>query len=105
MAARIRRVSLSTYQGAEPARTGDAHIDRAAQRWRKPARVLRVPPGTRRVAIDLVTRDLAGLKRVARREGWKLSGAAERAFLVQGAGPGQRRRSHRSQRWRSGGPI
>ncbi len=31
-----------------------------------------------------MTDDLAGLKRVARREGWKLSGT-KRAFLVQGA--------------------
>ena len=33
--------------------------------------------------IDLVTDDLAGLKRVAKREGWKLS-PTKRAFLVQG---------------------
>ena len=33
--------------------------------------------------IDLVTDDLAGLKRVATREGWKLS-RTRRAFLVQG---------------------
>ena len=33
--------------------------------------------------MDLVTDDLAGLKRVARREGWRLS-RVKRAFLVQG---------------------
>jgi hypothetical protein len=33
--------------------------------------------------IDLVTDELAALKRVARREGWKLS-RTKRAFLVQG---------------------
>ena len=36
-----------------------------------------------RAQIDLVTDDLAALKRVARREGWKLS-RDKRAFLVQG---------------------
>jgi len=36
-----------------------------------------------RAQIDLVTDDLAGLKRVARREGWRLS-RTKRAFLVQG---------------------
>jgi hypothetical protein len=36
-----------------------------------------------RAQIDLVTDDLAGLKRVARREGWTLS-RTKRAFLVQG---------------------
>lgn len=33
--------------------------------------------------VDLVTDDLAGVRRVARREGWKLS-APKRGFLVQG---------------------
>jgi len=42
------------------------------------------PRGRGTSQIDLVTDDLAGLKRVARREGWKLSGT-KRAFLVQGA--------------------
>jgi hypothetical protein len=34
--------------------------------------------------MDLVTDDLAGLKRLARRESWRLS-RVKRAFLVQGA--------------------
>jgi hypothetical protein len=37
-----------------------------------------------RAQIDLVTDDLAGLKRVAHREGWRLS-RTKRAFLVQGS--------------------
>lgn len=41
-------------------------------------------PGTRGSQIDLVTRDMAGLKRVARKNGWKLS-PAKKGFLVQGA--------------------
>ena len=41
------------------------------------------PAGRGTAQIDLVTDDLAGLKRVARREGWRLS-ATKRAFLVQG---------------------
>jgi ACT domain len=41
------------------------------------------PEGRGTSQIDLVTDDLAGLKRVARREGWKLS-RTKRAFLVQG---------------------
>jgi hypothetical protein len=42
------------------------------------------PEGRGKAQIDLVTDDLAGLRRVARREGWKLS-RPKRAFLVQGA--------------------
>ena len=42
------------------------------------------PEGLGRSQIDLVTDDLAGVKRVARREGWQL-GRTKRAFLVQGA--------------------
>lgn len=41
------------------------------------------PEGLGRAQIDLVTDDLAGVKRVARREGWRLS-RTKRAFLVQG---------------------
>ena len=41
------------------------------------------PQGLGRAQIDLVTDDLAGVKRVARREGWRLS-RTKRAFLVQG---------------------
>jgi hypothetical protein len=33
--------------------------------------------------VDLVTRDLAGVRRVARKQGWRLS-AAKKAFLIQG---------------------
>ena len=42
------------------------------------------PQGRGMAQMDLVTDNLAGLKRVARREGWKLS-RPNRAFLVQGA--------------------
>ncbi len=41
-------------------------------------------PGKGGAQIDLVTRDMSGLKRVARRNGWRLS-QAKRGFLVQGA--------------------
>jgi hypothetical protein len=41
------------------------------------------PQGLRKAQLDLVTDDLAGVKRVARREGWRLS-RTKRAFLVQG---------------------
>lgn len=41
------------------------------------------PQGLGRAQLDLVTDDLAGVKRVARREGWRLS-RTKRAFLVQG---------------------
>lgn len=34
--------------------------------------------------VDLVTDDLAGVRRVARKEGWRLS-AAKKGFLVQGS--------------------
>jgi hypothetical protein len=40
-------------------------------------------PGKRGAQIDLVTRDMSGLKRVARRNGWRLS-KAKKGFLVQG---------------------
>jgi hypothetical protein len=33
--------------------------------------------------IDLVTNDLAGVRRVARKQGWRL-GKAKRGFLIQG---------------------
>jgi hypothetical protein len=42
------------------------------------------PQGPGRAQLDLVTDDLAGVKRVARREGWRLS-RTKRAFLVHGA--------------------
>lgn len=41
------------------------------------------PEGRGKAQIDLVTDNPAGLKRVARREGWRLS-RPKRAFLVQG---------------------
>jgi hypothetical protein len=41
------------------------------------------PQGFGKSQIDLVTDDLAGVKRIARREGWRLS-RSKRAFLVQG---------------------
>jgi hypothetical protein len=40
-------------------------------------------PGKGGAQIDLVTRDMSGLKRVARRNGWRLSDA-KKGFLVQG---------------------
>jgi hypothetical protein len=40
-------------------------------------------PAKNGAQIDLVTRDLAGVRRAARRHGWKLS-AAKKGFLVQG---------------------
>jgi len=41
-------------------------------------------PGRKGAQIDLVTRDIAGLKRLARKNGWQLS-ATKKGFLVQGA--------------------
>lgn len=41
-------------------------------------------PGKKGSQIDLVTRDMAGLKRLARGKGWKLS-KTKKGFLVQGA--------------------
>jgi hypothetical protein len=40
-------------------------------------------PGRKGAQIDLVTRDMAGLKRVARKNGWRLS-AVKKGFLIQG---------------------
>jgi hypothetical protein len=40
-------------------------------------------PGRKGAQVDLVTRDMTGLKRVARRSGWKLS-KTKKGFLVQG---------------------
>jgi hypothetical protein len=40
-------------------------------------------PGKKGAQVDLVTRDIAGLKRVARRNDWKLS-ATKKGFLIQG---------------------
>jgi hypothetical protein len=37
-----------------------------------------------RAQVDLVTDDLAGVRRVARKEGWRVS-APKRGFLVQGS--------------------
>jgi hypothetical protein len=37
-----------------------------------------------RAQVDLVTDDLAGVRRVARREGWRLT-SPKRGFLVQGS--------------------
>lgn len=41
-------------------------------------------PGKKGAQIDLVTRNMAGLKRVAKKNGWKLS-KVKKGFLVQGA--------------------
>jgi hypothetical protein len=41
-------------------------------------------PGKKGAQVDFVTQDMAGLKRVARQNGWKLS-APKKGFLVQGA--------------------
>jgi hypothetical protein len=41
-------------------------------------------PGKKGAQVDFVTKDMAGLKRVARQNGWKLSGT-KKGFLVQGA--------------------
>jgi hypothetical protein len=41
-------------------------------------------PGKRGAQIDLVTRDMSGLRRVARKNGWRLS-KAKKGFLVQGS--------------------
>jgi hypothetical protein len=41
------------------------------------------PAGGGRAQIDLVSQDLAGIGRVARKRGWRLS-RAKRGFLVQG---------------------
>jgi microcompartment protein CcmK/EutM len=41
-------------------------------------------PGKKGAQVDFVTQDMTGLKRLARRNGWKLS-AAKKGFLVQGA--------------------
>jgi hypothetical protein len=41
------------------------------------------PDGAGRSQIDLVTRDLPKLRRVAKAQGWKLS-APKRGFLIQG---------------------
>ena len=41
-------------------------------------------PGKKGSQIDFVTQDMAGLRRVARRNGWKLSGA-KKGFLIQGS--------------------
>lgn len=40
-------------------------------------------PGKKGAQLDLVTRDMSGLKRVARKNGWRLS-KAKKGFLVQG---------------------
>jgi hypothetical protein len=40
-------------------------------------------PGKKGAQVDLVTSDMAGLKRVARRNGWTLS-QTKKGFLVQG---------------------
>jgi hypothetical protein len=40
-------------------------------------------PGKGGAQIDLVTRDISGLKRVARKNGWRLS-KVKKGFLVQG---------------------
>ena len=41
-------------------------------------------PGKKGAQVDLVTRDMPGLKRVARKNGWRLS-KPKKGFLVQGS--------------------
>jgi hypothetical protein len=41
------------------------------------------PDAGGKAQIDLVTDDLAGVRRVARKEGWRI-GPAKKAFLIQG---------------------
>jgi|SRR5215468_7797090 len=42
------------------------------------------PTGGGKAQLDFVAEDLAGVRRVARKQGWRLS-AAKKAFLVQGS--------------------
>lgn len=42
------------------------------------------PIGGGKAQIDLVSEDMAGVRRVARREGWRLS-KTKKAFLIQGS--------------------
>ena len=83
MAQRVRKVSycyakVSSRAGRGAAMLGalrDADVDLLA--------FTGFPAGGGKAQIDFVSDDLAGVRRVARQQGWKLS-KTKKAFLVQG---------------------
>ena len=83
MADRVRKVSYCTLE--VPSRPGRAAAALAALREAGVDLLAFTgfPLGGGRAQLDFAAESLAGVRRVARREGWRL-GRPKRAFLVQG---------------------
>jgi hypothetical protein len=84
MADRIRKVSYCTCE--VPSRPGQAAAALGALREAGVDLLAFTgfPVGGGRAQLDFVTASLAGVRRVARREGWRLS-PPKKAFLIQGS--------------------
>lgn len=83
MADRVRRVSYSYVMVPNRAGRGAKVLDELQQAGVDLLAFSAFPGRGGQAQVDLVTDDLAGVRRVARRNGWRLS-ETKRGFLVQG---------------------
>jgi hypothetical protein len=83
MADSVRKVRYGYVLVANRAGTGAAVLARLRQAGVNLVAYTGFPARGGKAQIDLVTDDLAALRRVARQSGWRLS-AAKQGFLVQG---------------------
>jgi hypothetical protein len=83
MADMVRKVGYAYVMISNRTGTGAAALARLREGGVNLLACSGFPAPGGKAQIDLVTDDVAGLRRVARKNGWRLS-AVKRAFLVQG---------------------
>ena len=83
MADSVRKVRYSYVMVPNRAGTGAAVLARLREAGVNLVAYSGFPASGGKAQIDLVTDDLAGLRRVAKKSGWRLS-APKKGFLVQG---------------------
>ncbi|MGA8262591.1 MAG: hypothetical protein WB783_20455 [Arenicellales bacterium] len=83
MAYRIRKVSYCYVKLAQQAGQGIKVLEALDEANVNLVALTGFPTGGGKAQLDLVPEDVAALRRVARKQGWKLS-TVKRGFLVQG---------------------
>jgi hypothetical protein len=83
MADRVRKVRYSYVMASNRAGTGAAVLAALREAGVDLLACSGFPAPGGKVQIDFVTDDIAGLRRVAKKNGWRLS-AVKKGFLVQG---------------------
>ena len=83
MADSVRKVRYAYVMVPNRAGTGAAVLDRVREAGVNLVAYSGFPGAGGKAQIDLVTDDLAGLRRAAKKGGWRLS-AAKKGFLIQG---------------------